>query len=157
MAFNFQAFFEWSENLETRRQSLEHFADSAGAMIQQGCAAWGDGLYLILHFDLLTVGVNGQHLNRNDVYEAVENCVHSNHGTRLGGSVYIVPLLPHQGSEKCAAMFWNTLRDMLADHLVPGDSFYLHYAPDFRNLMGGIAQVVPDGAAALTFAIVPDA
>jgi hypothetical protein len=156
MAFNLQAFFDWSENIETRRQSLLHFADSAGAQIQKGCAAWGDGLYLILHFDLLTVGVDGQRLDRDEVYEAVERCVHSNHGTRLGGSVYIVPLLPHRSSEQCAAKFWNTLRDMLAGQLVPGDSFYVHYAPDCRNLIGGIAQVVPDGATALTAANEPD-
>jgi hypothetical protein len=71
-------------------------------------------------------------------------------------SVYLVPLLPHRSSEKCAAMFWNTLRDMLAGHLVPGDSFYVHYAPDYRNLIGGIAQVVPDGATVLTPANEPD-
>jgi hypothetical protein len=90
MAFNLRAFFDWSENVETRRQSLLQFADSAGAQIQQGCAAWGDGLYLILHFDLITVGPNGQQLNRIDVYDAVESCVHTNHGTRLGGSVVAV-------------------------------------------------------------------
>lgn len=150
MPFNLKAFFRWSSDLHTRQESLASFADSAGAVIQDGSAVWGDGLYLILHFDLMTRGIQGQELDRSKVYEFLESTVKDNGGTRLGGSVYIVPLLPMRRSEACASVFWNLMAKSLNGWLVAGDSFYLHYSPDVRNLMGGIAQVVPANATSLT-------
>jgi hypothetical protein len=139
---NFQPFFAWSDDLDVRHQSLQVFAHSSGAIADEDGFVWGDGLYFILHFDLMNVGPGGP-VDRSAVYNAISDYVENNHGTRLGGSVYIAPLLPLITSQRCAALFWNALCDILAGQLRGGDSFYLHYAPAFRNLMGGIAQVVP--------------
>jgi hypothetical protein len=139
---NFQAFFAWSEDLDERRDSLQSFADSSAATPDNDGFVWGDGLYLVLHFDLMNIGPAGA-VDRSAVYNAISDYVENCHGTRLGGSVYIAPLLPLMSSQRCAGLFWNALCDTLADQLIAGDSFYLHYAPALRNLMGGIAQVIP--------------
>jgi hypothetical protein len=151
---NFKAFFAWSEDLEVRQESLGSFAESSGATPDEDGFVWGDGLYLILHFDLMNIGPAGP-VDRGAVYDAINGCVETNHGTRLGGSVYSAPLLPLMSSQRCASLFWNTLCDTLGGHLIGGDSFYLHYAPAFRNLMGGIAQVVPVGKTSLDHVQVP--
>lgn len=141
MAKQFEAFFDWSEDIATRESALESFADFSGTEIQGNQFVWGDGLYLILHFDLITVNPHGP-IDRSDAYTAINDVVLGNHGTRLSGSVYIVPLLPKTSSERCAALFWNALCDALDENLVHGDVFYLHYAPDIRSLMGGISVLV---------------
>jgi len=91
------------------------------------------------------------------VYDKVEDGVIKVGGHRLGETVFLVPLLLGKSSELCGAKFWNALQGATAGHLYEGDSFYVHYAPDTKNMIGGIAQVVPANSHALARVIEPEA
>ena len=112
-----KSFFKWSDDLAVRRDSLRAFADSSKAVADKDGFVWGDGQYLILHFDLMNLGPAGPINARSTVYDAISSCVEQFQGTRLGGSVYIAPLLPSISSERHAAVFWNNLCDTLAGQL----------------------------------------
>jgi hypothetical protein len=146
---------KWGSALEDRLLSLYQFGKMVGAVPEPNRSVWSEGRYLILHFDLVTTW-GGSPVSRQDVYDAIPDIVEVNGGGRLGGSVFMIPLLPSKTSLRCAAEFWNALQGKIANKLLPGDSFYLHYAPDVRNLLGGIAQVVPSESRSLGVANVPE-
>ncbi len=151
---NWKQFFRWSQDLETRKEALADFAASVGAGVKNDTYVWANGRYLILHFDLINISPSGS-VDRADVYDDINCIVGQNGGTRLTESVYLVPLLMDETSERCAAMFWNALRIATAGKLRQGDSFYVHFAPDTKNLLGGLAEVVPSGSNMLLVANVP--
>jgi len=153
---NFKAFFRWSEDLDTRKEALTEFAASIGASVQDNRYVWGNGRYLVLHFDLINVGPAGP-VDRGEVYSIINHTVGLVGGTRLTQSVYLVPLIAGETSERCAATFWNELRAATAGQLRPGDSFYIHFAPDTKNLLGGLAEVLPLDSNTLLAAVVPAA
>jgi hypothetical protein len=138
----------WKKDVVERINQLVRFARMLGHKLQkrQGNELptffWADGRYLLVHFDLITIDTEDASIDRSEVYDAIESFVTKNKGVRLGRSVYAVPLLPKETSERSAALLWNTLGDALAGSLCHGDSFYVHYAPDTKNLLGGIAEVV---------------
>jgi hypothetical protein len=151
-----KGFFKWMNDLLTRQESQSRFVDICGGVFQGSRSTWSEGEYLLLHFDLMTIDGVGRD-QRGEVYDAINELVEGSGGTRLGGSVYLIPLPGEDTSVRYAAMFWNVLAEKTDGRLKTGDSFYLHYAPDTENLLGGMAQVIPAGESSLIAAVVPPA
>lgn len=149
-----KGFFKWMNDLLTRQESQSKFVDLCGGVFQGSRSTWSEGEYLLLHFDLMTIGGQGD-VSRREVYDAINGLVEDSGGTRLGGSVYLIPLPGKDASVRYAAMFWNALAAKTDAMLRTGDSFYLHYAPDTKNLLGGMAQVIPLNESSLIQAVVP--
>lgn len=155
---NLSALKDWLKDISTRLNAQKDFAKLVKGKVDPAAHfLWADGRYILLHFDLVNVNAKGTEVHREDVYADVGEVVEANHGVRLGGSVYVIPLLPAKTSECCATEFWNVLADKTAGKLRYGDAFYLHYAPDLKNLLGGITQIVPANKKSLGKVQVPDA
>ena len=130
------------------RENFEKFSKYVGSNSQEGGYFVGAGRYLLLHFDL--------HRPQNDtpkkvhIYEEIKNFIKSKEGSRLGGSVFFIPLPDTETSEKYAITLWNKMSELLDGKLSQGDSFFLHYAPDIKNQIGGISQVITDNDTTLS-------
>jgi hypothetical protein len=154
---NLSSLIDWLNDLTTRKEAQTAFSKMTQGAVQENQFVWGDGRYILLHFDLITIRPNGVEAKRDDVYKLIGELVEANKGVRLGGSVYLAPLIPGQSSERCAALFWNVLATRTASQLMHGDAFYIHYAPDQKNLLGGISQIVPAKANSIVKVEVPAA
>lgn len=146
----------WIKEIRSRFDSIARFARLSGSGVDAEQFVWSHGRYLVLHFELVTT-IGDDKVDRSNVYDSVAQIVKNANGTWLGGSVDIVPLLPNTSSERSAALFWNALEEETRERLLPGDAFYVHYAPDVKNLMGGIGQVVPLKMVGLSRVKVPPA
>lgn len=135
-------FMSWGQNYLERFNHLTQFAGMMDSSITNGGSASGSGSFMLLHYDLITRSQEGA-LDRSRVYEKIKKTVYGHQGTRIGKSVYVLPIGETASPNEQASIIWNSLSEELGDSLKMGDLFYINYASAESAMMGGIGQIVP--------------
>ena len=142
MAEELDQFLRWRSDIDRRVKELEAFAAFCGGSVQKNHFVWQDGRYVLLHYDLMTIAEDGE-VDRDDAYQAIYGVLDTFESHELSESAYLVRVPAETTSERFAAEFWNALSEDTAGVMREGDAVYVHCNPNRRDLIGGIAQVVP--------------
>lgn len=136
-------------------KELEAFAAFCGGTVQKNQFVWQDGRYILLHYDLMTISEDGE-VDRDDAYRAIYRVLDTFASHQLSESSYLVQVPLELTAERFAAEFWNAMSEDTAGVMQEGDAVYVHCNPNRRDLIGGIAQVVPSNCTSLIAVRLPD-